>query len=311
MPFFSVVIPLYNKENHIAGTLKSALAQTFTDFEVIIINDGSTDGSETAVKAFDDPRIVYQKIKNGGVSAARNKGIAVAEGEVIAFLDADDYWEPNHLEVLFSLYKENPLAGMLTSRYTIRVGRGVLIKPYFEGIADDYSGIVKDFFYSSLINRVALTAAVAVPKKVFAVTGTFDENVTHPEDTELWIKIAILFPVAISNTYTMVYNFDLPESWSRQKMKNRKIMNFNQFLEQEANNKNLKAFIDIYRIEYALKYRVEGDIENSKKLYRASNPESIHYKTRLLFNTPPFLLRLLLKTKHWLHKKGITFTVYN
>lgn len=311
MPFFSVIIPLYNKESHITGTLQSALKQSFTDFEIIVVDDGSTDNSSKLVNNINDSRILYHKTKNSGVSAARNKGISLSSGEVIAFLDADDYWEPNHLSVLYQLYKENPSAGMLTSRYTVRVGRGVLIKPFFQGISDTYSGIVKDFFYSSLVYRVALTAAVAVPKKVFKVTGTFNENITHPEDTELWIKIAIKFPVAISNQFTMVYNFDLPESWSRQKMKNRKVMDFNQFLEEETHNESLKDFIDVYRVEYAMKYRIEGDLKNFKKLYKAANPKKIHYKTKILFNTPPFILRSFLKIKHWLHKKGITFSIYN
>lgn len=311
MPFFSIVIPLYNKESHIINTLQSVLKQTYTDFEIIIIDDGSTDNSGKMVNSINDSRLLYNKIKNSGVSAARNKGISLSSGEIIAFLDADDYWEPNHLNVLYNLYKENPDAGMLTSRYTIRVGRGVLIKPSFQGISDNYSGIVKDFFYSSLIYRVALTAAVAVPKKTFTITGIFNENVTHPEDTELWIKIALKFPIAISNQYTMIYNFDLPESWSRQKMKNRKIMDFNQFLQEEDYNKNLKAFIDIYRIEYAMKYRIEGDLKNFKKLHKATDPKNIHYKTKVLFNTPPFILRLFLRTKHWLHKNGITFSIYN
>ena len=311
MPFFSVVIPLYNKESHITGTLQSALKQTFTDFEIIIIDDGSTDNGGKMVSNINDSRILYHKTKNSGVSAARNKGISLSSGEVIAFLDADDYWEPNHLSVLYKLYKENPSAGMLTSRYKIRVGKGVLIKPFFQGISDTYSGIVNDFFYSSLIYRVALTAAVAVPKKVFNTTGAFNESITHSEDTELWIKIAIKFPVAISNQYTMVYNFDSPESLSRQKMKNRKVMELNQFIEEEANNKSLKSFLDVYRIEYAMKYRIEGDLKSFKKLYKATDPKNIHYKTKILFNTPPFILRSFIKMKHWLHKKGITFSIYN
>lgn len=311
MAFFSIITPLYNKQDLIATTLQSALAQSFTDFEIIVISDGSTDRSDDIVKNIADPRIVYYKTANRGVSAARNTGIGLAKGKIIAFLDADDIWESNHLQFIYNLYKENPTAGMLLSRYTIRIGNGKYIKPYFINVPDDYNGIVQDFFWSSLVYRLAITSAVAVLKEVFALTGTFNTNVTHPEDTELWIKIALKFPVAITNAYTMVYNFDLPESWSRQKMKGRKLMDFNQFLKEEAVNKSLKAFIDIYRIEYALKFRIEGDVKNSQLLYRQAAPENIHYKTKLLFVTPPFILRTLLNLKHWLHKKGIAFSVYN
>jgi len=311
MPFFSIVTPLYNKEQQIAKTIESALAQTCTDFEFIIIDDGSTDNSGNVVKSFNDPRIVYYKTKNRKVSAARNTGIEMAQGEMIAFLDADDYWEPNHLEAMQALYKKHPEAGLLASRYIIRIGSGKIIHPVFLDVPENYSGIVDDPFRASLINRLTVTSAVAVPKKVFSVTGMFDVNVTHPEDTEMWIKIMLKYPVAVTNVVTMEYNFDLPESWSRKKMHARKLMDFTQFQASEATNKSLKAYVDIYRIEYALKFRIEGDIQNSVKLYSAAAPENISIKTKLLFTMPPFLLRKLLQLKHWMHKKGISFSVYN
>ena len=311
MAFISVIIPLYNKQDYICATLNSALAQTFTDFEIIIINDGSSDGSEAIVKKFNDARIIYVKTDNKGVSAARNNGINRAKGKVIAFLDADDIWEKQHLQTLYDLYVKYPEAGMLASRYTIKIGKGKLLKPVLLNVPDDFEGIVADAFEASLVYRLAVTSAVAVPKYVFDKIGTFNEQVTHPEDTELWIRIGIAYAVAISNAYTMVYTFDLPESWSRQKMKGRKIMDFDKFINEEKGNKSLKAFVDIYRLEYALKYRLEGEILHSQTLYSKVAAENISRKTRLLFKVPPFTLRALLRLKHWLHKKGISFSVYN
>jgi glycosyltransferase involved in cell wall biosynthesis len=311
MPFFSIVTPLYNKQNLIGPTIEGALAQTFTDFELIIINDGSTDDSEEAVKSFTDSRIVYRKTENRKVSAARNTGIEMAKGEIIAFLDADDHWKPNHLQKLFDLYNNFPEAGLLASRYIIKIGNGKIVTPLFLNVPDDHRGIVPDPFEASLAYRLALTSAVAVPKHVFDITGMFNVNVTHPEDTELWIKIALKFPVAVTDTVTMQYNFDLPNSWSRKKMQGRKIMDFNQFLKEEAVNKSLKAYIDLYRVEYALKFRVEGDLYNSKLLLNATAPQNIPPKSKLLLKLPPFLLRAMLKIKHWLHKKGFFLSVYS
>jgi len=311
MAFFSIVTPLYNKQELIASTIESALAQTFTNFELIIIDDGSTDGSAEVVKSFTDIRLIYRKTENRKVSAARNTGIEMAKGEVIAFLDADDHWEPDHLEKLYGLYKDYPAAGMLASRYIIKIGNGKVINPVFLNVQTGYKGIVNDPFEASLINRLTVTSAVAVPKHVFAVTGMFDVNVTHPEDTELWIKIMLKFPTVVTDAITMLYNFDLPESWSRKKMEGRKLMDFSQFLDQEAVNKSLKAYIDIYRIEYALKFRIEGDIERSKELYYTATPENISSKTKFLFLLPPLVLRKLLRFKHWLHKKGVALSAYN
>ena len=93
----SVVIPLYNKESFITETIQSVLNQTFADFELILINDGSTDKSEAVVKTFNDHRIRYKSIANSGVSVARNTGIELAKFTWIAFLDADDWWAPSFL----------------------------------------------------------------------------------------------------------------------------------------------------------------------------------------------------------------------
>ena len=108
MPFFSVVIPLYNKENHIEETIQSVLDQEFIDFEIIIINDGSTDNSEQKVFKFNDNRINYFYKNNEGVSIARNFGIEKANSNYICFLDADDYWYPNFLQEFHNLTKQHP-----------------------------------------------------------------------------------------------------------------------------------------------------------------------------------------------------------
>ena len=92
---FSVVIPLYNKELSIINTIQSVLDQTFQNFEIVVVNDGSTDRSVEMVEQFNDPRIRIINKSNGGVSSARNRGIQEAKYELVAFLDADDFWEQN------------------------------------------------------------------------------------------------------------------------------------------------------------------------------------------------------------------------
>ena len=112
MPFFSIIIPLYNKEKFIENTIQSALNQTFLDFELIVVSDGSTDRSLELVKAFKDQRIKIYTIRNGGVSKARNFGIQKASTNLIVLLDADDLWKSNHLEELYNLRKAHPNCGL-------------------------------------------------------------------------------------------------------------------------------------------------------------------------------------------------------
>ena len=106
-PFFSVVIPLFNKEKYIKATLDSVLKQTYANFEVIIINDGSSDNSIEVINEFDDERIKISSQENQGLSASRNKGIKIAIAEYIAFLDADDLWKEDYLEVMHQLIINN------------------------------------------------------------------------------------------------------------------------------------------------------------------------------------------------------------
>src|SRR5690606_11844396 len=101
MAFFSIIIPLYNKEKYILATLESVFQQTFEDYEIIVINDGSTDSSEQKVLQLNHQKISYYKTENKGVSAARNFGINQAKGRFITFLDADDYWLPHFLSEIY------------------------------------------------------------------------------------------------------------------------------------------------------------------------------------------------------------------
>ncbi|RYD86278.1 MAG: hypothetical protein EOP54_30605 [Sphingobacteriales bacterium] len=178
-------------------------------------------------------------------------------------------------------------------------------KPTYRNLNDDFTGIIPDFFGCSLINHIAWTSVLAVPREVFDTTGGFSENVTHPEDTEMWIKIATRYTVALGSSYTAIYNFEVPQSLSKRNMEGRRLMDFTAFMTFEKENPSLKAFIDSLRLEYALKFRAEGNISKSNELYRQAEKTNVSMPKAILFKTPPFVLRALLKTKRWLFKKGI------
>lgn len=310
MVFFSIIIPLYNKAKYIEDTLKSILNQTFTDYEIIVINDGSIDKSENIVHSFNNEKIQLYNQKNQGVSVARNLGIEKANGKLIAFLDADDYWFPNHLETIANLYHDFPDCGMYCSRYKIKTAKNHFQIPHFNGINDSYRGIVEDYFLSNIPFRISWTSALAIPKEILKETGGFTNEVTNGQDLELWTKIGIHHPIAIANTITAIYNFDIPESLAKANVNSMKLMNFNQFKSFEDRNPSLKKFLDLYRIEYALRYYTFG-YRNKKNYYlNEVDKNNLGFKTQILFHLPPYLLQYLLKTKHYLKKKGINFTVY-
>ena len=124
MPFFSVIIPLYNKAPYVAKTIESVLRQTFSDYELMVIDNGSTDGSGDIVAKYSDPRLQIHRIEeNAGVSNARNKGVELTSAPYITFLDADDWWEPSFLEEMARLIEKHPSAGIYgTSYYIVKNG---------------------------------------------------------------------------------------------------------------------------------------------------------------------------------------------
>lgn len=200
-PGFSVVIPLYNKAGQITATLGSVLSQTVLPREVIVIDNGSTDGSVEAVTAIAHPllRLVHEAQRGPG--PARNRGIAEAGGDWIAFLDADDLWAPNHLEVLASLVQRHPACAL--------VGTGFLreTKPSAPPPADPAAPSAPsreiDFFAGDNCDLV-WTSAVAVRREVLQRLGGF-ADFPAGEDTDLWIRLALAHDFAISTAQTAIY----------------------------------------------------------------------------------------------------------
>ena len=201
MQNFSVVVPLYNKETHIKRTIDSVLAQTVKDFELIIVDDGSTDQSAFIVKSYTDSRIRLIQQNNSGVSAARNRGIREAKANYIAFLDADDKWEPIYLETISELIKNYPHAGIYSTSYKLVYSnkkiKNITIKGFRKG---RNHGIVKNFFYRAFYDGSPIHTCVAcVPKKVFGEVGFFKENITFFEDFEMWFRIIVKYSLACSS----------------------------------------------------------------------------------------------------------------
>ena len=311
MATVSIVIPLYNKGFIIHNTIKSVLEQTFTDFELVIVNDGSTDSSLEIVSQFLDERILLVHQENKGAAAARNLGIEKATSNLIAFLDADDFWYPNHLEELVKLYSDFPNCGMYCNRFQTKIAKNkTLNNSYSYSISDDYRGIIPDFFEASLINRVATSSSILVSKQVLLENDCFNTNVSSGQDVELWTKIGIVNLVAINNKNTVIYNFDLPNSLTKKPISKKTLMDFNQFKTAEKSNPSLKKFLDIYRLEYALQFKIIGNTTKSK-FYLKDITSKIPFKTKLLLFMPSFMLQMLLKTKHLLKRYGIDFSVYH
>jgi len=208
-PAVSVVIPLYNKERHVARAIQSVLDQVFRDFELIVVNDGSTDGSVEAVKTFTDARIrlVHREhVNSGGGHAARNLGIAEARADLIAFLDADDEWLPGHLETIKRLSEKYPGCGAFATAYAVVAPDGKRWVHASDGIpAHPWEGIIPSYFRSAPTYPV-VTISVAIPRRVFDSVGLFPVGVSQGGDTDTWCRIALEYPVCYSTQVGAVYH---------------------------------------------------------------------------------------------------------
>ena len=206
---FSVVIPVYNKSNTIADALDSVLSQTYSDFEIVIVDDGSKDDLKSVTDKYldrDNIKLITQE--NGGVSVARNTGIKNSQGDFICFLDADDQYLNNHLEVLDGMIKKYPECSYFaTSHITVypdgtekesgeclkKYGEDVLCNNLFQMMNDNNDGIIH-------------TNSMCIKKDVITENGIyFEPGERIGEDTDMWFRVALRCAIAISTTATTVY----------------------------------------------------------------------------------------------------------
>ncbi|HEY1231714.1 MAG TPA: glycosyltransferase family 2 protein [Ramlibacter sp.] len=212
---FSVVIPLYNKARYVHGAVHSVLAQTLPPHEVIVVDDGSSDNSAAIVEAIADPRVRLVRQPNAGVSAARNRGIALATGDWIAFLDADDWYHPEMLAALKQAHEACPEAGLLGAQS--RTMQNVPEDPDPWPVSDSFFEveIVDDLRQRWMRTAPFNSSSVAIRASLLREMGTcFIEGESHGEDLDMWFRVADRTPVAVVNAPFAAIRV-LPDSLSR------------------------------------------------------------------------------------------------
>jgi len=196
----SVVIPLYNKEKQIINTLQSVFRQTYQDFEIVVINDGSTDNSVAEVERIQDPRIRLINQQNAGVSVARNRGIQESKGEYIALLDGDDEWMPDYLKTQIELAQKYPECDVYAVNYCFRdmIGQTIPTKinqlPFIGA-----DGILANYFeVASCSHPPICSISIMVRKGVFESVGGFPIGIKSGEDLLTWARLACKYKIAYS-----------------------------------------------------------------------------------------------------------------
>lgn len=208
---FSIVVPLYNKEKEIKRTLESIFAQTFGDYEIVIVDDGSTDSSLKVLENnFQDSRIRIIRQVNRGVAAARNKGISEAKYHYIALIDADDEWKPDYLQTQAKLIETYPDCSVFATDYEWQFHDGKKLNNIIRKLPfkTDEGEISNYFEIASLSNPPLWTSAVVAKKSAFEEIGGFPLGIKSGEDLLTWARLACRFKIAYNRTPLAIFNVE-------------------------------------------------------------------------------------------------------
>ena len=297
---FSVIMPLFNKAPYVAKAIESVLSQTFGDYELIVMDDGSTDESyDIALKTIDghENGKIYRQ-QNAGVSMARNNAVTLSHGDYLCFLDADDWWAPTFLEEMTKFIDEYPEAGIYGTNYTIvnETKHKTRVAP----VSVD-SGFEKGYInycqvYSKNLAMPLWTGAVCIPRWVFNEMNGFPKGIKLGEDFLLWIRIALKYKVAFLNTPFSFYNQDSESQWRgtgyMQEPKRNMLWNLSFLEDEEKKNADYKTLVDKLRVSGLISYYLSKQyrtdaVQELKKV----DWEKQKYKNRMMYKYPIWYLK--------------------
>ena len=265
---FSVIIPLFNKAPYIKKALDSVIEQTFKDFELVVVDDGSSDESCVVAKdSLEGSSLNYQLIhqENSGVSTARNNGVMASHGDYICFLDADDWWAPTFLERIDLLIREYPDAGIYgTNYYYVKNGRQRISITNVETGVIDYCKV-----YAESLIMPLTSISVSIKRSVFNEFGGFQSKLKLGEDFDLWVKIALKHKVVFLAEPLAFYFQDSDKEWRaigklyapREHM----LWNLGHLEEEERTNPNYKQLIDNLRVYSLFPYYLSSQYRDAAK----------------------------------------------
>lgn len=311
MAFFSIIIPLYNKEKYVENALKSILNQTFADYEIIIVDDGSTDKSrEIASKHVSTNIRIIDHFKNKGLSAARNTGIKNATSNYITFLDADDLWKPNYLQTIKNLISSYTEAHIFATNFD-EVYPKSTHKPHngSENLPAGFNGLI-DFFKLNLKQGIYTPSSVCWDKTVFETVGYYDEKITFSEDLDFNIRANIKFKLAYSTSVQMSYFMETDNQITRSSILHKTVPDYDQYEKYCATVPYLKKYLDFERYVLAKHLKIDGDQTKYKEIIRSIDFKNLNYKQNVLLKSPCFLLHFIKTVKDFLIRKGIKLTSY-
>ena len=306
---FSVVIPVYNKEKYLKETIQSVLNQVDVTFEIILVNDGSTDKSEAIIKDFDNSEINYILQINRGVSAARNTGITAAKYDYIAFLDADDLWDPSYLSSISKLISTFDRQRVFATQCVVETKKQSIAPVYSVSDLKPNETRVLNFFESSLISSLLTSSSTVVHKEALAEIGDFNVQLKSTEDTDYWIRLGLKHAIAFKNTPLATYRFD-GKSLSNGRIDFDRVLNLDAYESETPNHPGLKKFLDINRFSLAVAANLAGNKTAFEKHQKGIDVTNLNNKQRYLLASPRYQLVIFKYVKKFMDLLGISTSAY-
>jgi glycosyltransferase involved in cell wall biosynthesis len=311
-PFFSVIIPLYNKEKYVERAILSIQSQTYTNFEIIIVNDGSTDNGLEKLNPFLSEKIrLIEHAKNKGLSAARNTGIQSAKATYIVFLDADDTWLPTYLEAIKNLIENFGEARIFaTNMQYVYPKQTIAIDNKLSNYPIDYKGYV-DFFKENIKQGLYCINSVCYHQSVFEKVGYFDEKITFSEEIDFYIRAHLQFKFAYDTTVHTNYFMEIENQLSHSSILNKTIPNYDLYESYSDSEPHFKKFLDIQRYVLAKNLKKHGDKSKHLEITKNIDYKNLNLKQQFLLKSPLFLLKNISALKQFLVKNGFSWTSYS
>lgn len=294
MSIFSVVISVYNKANYIENTLKSVVNQSFDDFEVIVVNDGSSDNSLEIINSINDDRISVITTENLGASMARNKGIEESNSDFIALLDGDDYWDKDYLQTIYDAISIFPNQKVFSVAIAQKYKNKIVPVNYSFNQTETFG--IHNFFESSKKYSLISSSSVVFHKAIIKQTGKFDPNIVSGQDTDLWIRFGLHYDIVFINKQLVTYTHNT-NSLSNTTFNLSQKPKFDNYLTYEKDNPLLKAYLDKNRYSMAILSKFQNDKKSFEFYLNNIDFKNLNTKQKLLLKSPLWLLKLLQKVK--------------
>ena len=299
MPFFSVIIPLYNKELYIKNTIQSVLNQTFKDFEIIVINDGSTDNSYNVLKTIKDSRITIYSNKNNGLAYSRNYGIQKSNSNYLALLDADDLWTNNYLESIKNMITRYNTQMVFATNYNSWSKKKM---PYLINNPTKKTSYRLITNYFNLRKNIFSFSSIVFHKSVFSTIGYFNEKVNYGEEEEFSIKCFSYYNLVYTTERKVFYLKNIENQLTAPNKNSKRILPDYETYLTDKSPKDLKKYIDFIHYKVVILYKMEKNNKLIKAYQKKIDPSNLSITKKIKYVLPTPLFYALKSFYSWVLK---------